>query len=294
VKTIRHIGVLMVAVLLAAACSTGTTTSSSSPGSSAEQGSSGRPSGVPAAGQSPVIDRMYQAGEIKVGVLAGPPWLIQSTTGGASTWSGSSWVLAEEVSKAMGLPLKVVDVGQDTKITSVQTGAIDISITSLSITPERQKVVDFVVYSVDGFCWFALQSNDKVNTIADFDKPLVDAEVAGGAQMQLIPAKFPNLVMQPFVTPPGEYYALEPILTGKADIASFDSPLIYQIKKQYPQLKFIPSDPAECVSNPQIPGDVGWAIQQDPVFLSYLQGIEKPLQAKLDEVFNADVLAAGK
>ena len=237
---------------------------------------------------------MYQAGEIKVGVLAGPPWLIQSTTGGASTWSGSSWTLAQAVSKAMGLPLKVVDVGQDTKITSVQTGAIDISITSLSITPERQKVVDFVTYSIDGFCWFALQTNDKVNSIADFDKPLVDAEVAGGAQMQLIPAKFPKLVMQPFVTPPGEYYALEPILTGKADIASFDSPLIYQIKKQYPQLKFIPADPAECVANPQIPGDVGWAIQQDPVFQSYLQGIEKPLQAQLDEVFNADVVAAGK
>lgn len=289
-RTMKVLVAVLAASLLFTACSgssspaPSTNPAPSSTTSGAASPSTGRPAGVPAAGQSPVLDRMYANGYISVGVLAGPPWFIESATGGTTTWSGPSWTLAEAVSKALALPLKTVPVGNDTKVTSVQTGAIDISITTLSVTPPRQKVVDFIEYSVDGFCWFALKTNNKVNKLEDLNTPgLVTAEVAGGAQIGLIPTKYPNLKIQAVVAALNEVFILEPVLSGKADVGSFDAPLVYQIAKEHPELKFIP-EPDACVANPEFVGKVGWAIQKgDTVLKTYLDGIREPLQPQLDK-----------
>jgi polar amino acid transport system substrate-binding protein len=287
-RTVRVLAAILAASLLFTACSGSASPSastnpaaSSSPGAASQ--ASGRPAGVPDAGQSPVLDRMYEHGYIAAGVLAGPPWLIESATGGTD-WSGPSWTLAQAVSAALALPLKLVPVGNDTKITSVQTGAIDIAITTLSVTPPRQEVVDFIEYSVDGFCWFALKTNDKVNTLEDLNKPgLITVEVAGGAQIGLIPTKYPNLKIQQVVAALNEVFILEPVLSGKADVGSFDAPLVYQIAKQHPELKFIP-EPDSCVANPEFVGKVGWAIQKgDTVLKTFLDGIREPLQPQLDK-----------
>ncbi|TAN34709.1 transporter substrate-binding domain-containing protein [bacterium] len=276
----------MVVALLAAALMVG-----GCGGGSSAAGSSTRPAGVPAAGVSPTIDRILQNGYLKVGVMAGPPWLVQNPTGGTSAWSGPSWTLAQAVSKQLGVPLKLVDVGDDTKVTSVQTGQIDISITPLNETDKRKKVVDFITYSVDGYCWFALQSNNKVSSVADFNKGgIVDAEVSGGAEVSTLPTIWPNLKIMQYVAAPGEVYALEPVLSGRADIAGFDAPLVGQIQHQYPQLKFIP-DPQTCIAKPLLPIQVGWAIRQgDPAFKSFLEGIEKPMQSQLDKE-TSDIIA---
>jgi ABC-type amino acid transport substrate-binding protein len=183
----------------------------------------------------------------------------------------------------MNLPLKLVPVGNDTKVTSVQTGSIDISITTLSITPPRQEVVDFIQYSIDGFCWFALKTNDKVNTLADLNKGgVTTAEIAGGAQVGLIPTKYPNLKIVQSVAALNEVYLVEPVLSGKADVASFDAPLVYQIGKQHPEFKFIP-EPEVCIATPEFVGGVGWAIQKgDTALKTFLDGIRVPMQPQLD------------
>lgn len=273
-KPYRSIGaVAMAAVVALAGCGASAATSSTAL----------RPPGVPAAGQSPAIDRILKNGYIRVGVFAGPPWLVQSTTGSA-TWSGSSWTLAQEVAKRLGVTLKLVDVGDDTKVTSVQTGQLDISITPLNETAKRKQVIDFVTYSRDGYCWFALKSNDKVNTVEDLNKGgIVDAEVSGGGPVSTLPETYPNLKIFQYVAAPGEVYALQPVLTGKADVGGFDNVLVYQIQKQYPQLKFIP-DADTCFSKPTLPVDVGWGIQKgDPVFQKYLQGVADDIRTKLEQ-----------
>lgn len=287
-----RIGAVVVAASMALVGCTGATPATTTPGTSATPGTSpaagtptsGRPSGVPAPGASAVLDRIYDHGYIAAGVLAGPPWLIEDASGGSTAWSGPSWTLAQAVSKAMNVPLKLVPVGNDTKITSVQTGAIDIAITTLSITPPRLEVVDFIQYSVDGFCWFALKTNDKVNTLEDLNKPgITTAEIAGGAQIGLIPSKYPNLKIVQSVAALNEVFLLQPVLSGKTDVASFDAPLVYQIAKEHPELKFIP-EPDTCVATPEFVGGVGWAIQKgDAAFKDFLEGIRKPLQSQLDK-----------
>lgn len=250
-----------------------------------------RPSGVPAAGTSPAIDRILKQGYIRVGVFAGPPWLTQSTSGGEE-WSGPSWSLAQEVSKRLGVPLKLVNVGDDTKVTSVQTGQIDISITPLNETDKRKAVVDFVTYSRDGYCWFSLKTNTKVQSVADLNKPgVVDAEVSGGGPVSTLPQIYPNLKIYQYVAAPGEVYALQPVLTGKADVGGFDNVLVKMIAKQHPDLRFIP-DVDECISKPALPVDVGWAIQKgDPVFKSFLDSVAKQMQPELNKEEDAAIAA---
>ena len=47
---------------------------------------------APAAGQSPRIDAIRKAGELRVGVLQNAPWLIQDVSGrGGEGWSGPAW-----------------------------------------------------------------------------------------------------------------------------------------------------------------------------------------------------------
>lgn len=285
----RVIAAIAASIALAGCSSTGGSSPTGSTPSATNGAVSSRPAGVPAPGESPAIDRILKQGYIRVGVFAGPPWLVQSTSGGAE-WSGPSWTLAQAVAKRLGVTLKLVNVGDDTKVTSVQTGQIDISITPLNETEKRKAVVDFVTYSRDGYCWFSLKTNTKVQTVADLNKPgVIDAEVSGGGPVSTLPEVYPNLKIFQYVAAPGEVYALQPVLTGKADVGGFDNVLVKMIAKQHPELRFIPEVDA-CMSKPALPVDVGWAIQKgDPKFKAFLESVQGPMQAQLDQEENTAI-----
>ena len=46
---------------------------------------------LPAPGTSPRIDAIKKAGQLRVGVLSNPPWLIEDTTGSGEAWAGPAW-----------------------------------------------------------------------------------------------------------------------------------------------------------------------------------------------------------
>lgn len=288
IKYIKAVtAVSLLTVLAACGGNAGSSTSAAqATHSSTASANGGRPAGVPAPGQSPEIDRILKQGYIKVGVKPAPPWMSESTSG---EWSGISWTLAEAVAKRLGVTLKPVNVGNDTKITSVQLGQLDISITPLNETDARKKVVDFVTYSQDGECWFSLKTDTKVQTVADLNKPgVVDAEVVGGAQVNILPHLYPNLKIFQYVAAPGEVYALQPVETHKADTAGFDYLLAPQIAKAHPELRFIPPVD-ECLAHPANPIDEGWAIKKgDPVFKAYLDSIAQSMRPQLDKQLLAD------
>ena len=58
----------------------------------------GRAQEAPAPGQSPRVDAIRKAGELRVGVLQNAPWLIQDVSGkSGEAWSGPAWLLARSM-----------------------------------------------------------------------------------------------------------------------------------------------------------------------------------------------------
>jgi polar amino acid transport system substrate-binding protein len=129
---------------------------------------------VPAPGASPRVDAIKKAGVLRIGVLANAPWLVENTTGTGDPWSGPAWLLANEYAKRLGVKLEAVPVSHETKVPVLASNQVDISVTPLAETPDRLKVVDFVIYSSTSVCMYGLASNPKfagAKSVDDLNRP---------------------------------------------------------------------------------------------------------------------------
>ena len=124
----------------------------------------------PAAGVSPRVDAIKKAGVLRVGVLANLPWLAENTTGQGEAWDGPAWNLTKEYAKLLGVKVQAVPVSHETKVPVLAANQVDLSITPLAETPERLKVVDFVIYSATSVCMFGLQANPKFASAKSVDE----------------------------------------------------------------------------------------------------------------------------
>ena len=106
-----------------------------------------------------------QRGALKAAAIGEFPWLPENTTGSGPQFSGPAWMLAEEYAKRLGVKLEIVPVSHETKVPILATGEADISIAPLAVTPKRQEVVDFVVYSQSSLCMFGLADNPKLKDV---------------------------------------------------------------------------------------------------------------------------------
>src|SRR3982750_2172533 len=151
---------------------------------------------VPAPGASPRIDAIKKAGVLRVGVLANAPWLVENTTGGGEAWSGAAWLLAKEYAKRLNVKLEAIPVSHETKVPVLASNQVDISVTPLAETPDRLKVVDFVIYSTTSVCMFGLKSNPKfagAKSVDDLNKPEITiAYYTGGGEEGWVKERFPK------------------------------------------------------------------------------------------------------
>ena len=93
------------------------------------------------AARADMLDDITKAGKIRIATdLAIPPsGMIDS----AMKPTGSDVETAELLAKDWGLQLEFVQTTGATRIPNVQTNKADIIISTLSVTPERAKVIDF-------------------------------------------------------------------------------------------------------------------------------------------------------
>ena len=150
---------------------------------------------APAPGQSPRVDAIRKAGELRVGVLQNAPWLIQDVSGkSGEAWSGPAWLLAREYARRLGVKLTPVPVSHETKVPVLAANQVDMTISPLAETPERLKVVDFVLYSATSVCMFGRAGNDKlaqVRSVDDLNRPgITIAYFTGGAEEAWVKQRF--------------------------------------------------------------------------------------------------------
>ena len=93
------------------------------------------------AARADLLDDIMKAGKIRIATdLAIPP---SGMIDGAMKPTGSDVETAELLAKDWGLQLEFVQTTGATRIPNVQTNKADIIISTLSVTPDRAKVIDF-------------------------------------------------------------------------------------------------------------------------------------------------------
>ncbi|KPU89402.1 amino acid ABC transporter [Variovorax paradoxus] len=99
------------------------------------------------AAQADLLDNIKQARKLRVAIeLALPPY---GMTNDKMQPYGSDVETAQLLAKDLGVELEIVPATGPTRIPFLQTNKADLAIATLSISPDRQKVIDFSVpYSV--------------------------------------------------------------------------------------------------------------------------------------------------
>lgn len=238
----------------------------------------------PAPGASPRIDAIRKAGALRVAVLANAPWLVESTTGGAQ-WSGPAWVLAEEYARRLGVKLQPVLVSHGTKIPVLASNQVDISITPLAETPERDAVVEFVLYSNTSVCMFGRADNPRftrAKTVDDLNQPDVTiAYFIGGAEEAWVKQRFPKAKFLG-VANSGATAPLEDIMAKRADAAPINRIPYVPMSHKVKGLAVLPTA-NNCQGSTEKAQPVGMAIDKNqPGFLTWLRAVEKAIHPKLE------------
>jgi polar amino acid transport system substrate-binding protein len=239
---------------------------------------------VPAPGTSPKIDAIKERGVLKVAAIGEFPWLPENTTGEGPQYSGPAWMLAEEYARQLGVDLEVIQVSHETKVPILATGEADISIAPLAVTPQRQEVVNFVVYSRSSLCMFGKADNPKladVKTVDDLNRDdLTMAYFTGTPPENWAPTRFPKMQFRA-VAGSGANAPVEEILSGRADIATIDNVAWPKLAKSVPGLVSWPAGD-ECLQSTEMSTDVGLAVDKsDPAFHAWLQAVYDEVKDKV-------------
>jgi polar amino acid transport system substrate-binding protein len=238
----------------------------------------------PAPGVSPRVDAIRKAGVLRVAVLANPPWLIQDTTSGGEDWSGPAWLLASEYARLLGVKLDPVLVSHETKVPVLASNQVDLSITPLAETPERDAVVDFVLYSNTSTCMFGRADNKRFAAAAsvdDLNNPDVTiAYFIGGAEENWVKQRFPKAQLRG-VTNSGAVAPLDEIMAHRADAAPINRIPWVAMAQKVKGLAVLPKAD-NCQDSQEKAQPVGLAIDKhQPEFLEWLRAVEKTMQPKL-------------
>lgn len=239
----------------------------------------------PAPGSSARIDAIRKAGALRVAVLSNPPWLVENTTGGSEAWAGPAWLLANEYARLLGVKIQPVPVSHETKVPVLASNQADMTISPLSVTPERLKVVDFVTYSRTALCVFGRADNPKVanaKSIDEFDKPdITVAYFTGGGEENWVKKRFPNAKLRG-VSTAGTAAPVEEIMARRADVTPINRVPWQALNRKVKGLKALPEG-NNCQDSGEMATPIGLAIDKNqPEYLAWLKAVNEAMKSKLD------------
>jgi polar amino acid transport system substrate-binding protein len=233
---------------------------------------------------SPRVQAIQKAGAFRIGVLANPPWLVENTSGSGEQWSGPGWTLAKEYARLLGVKLQPIAVSHETKVPVLASNQVDMTVSPLSVTPERLKVIDFVTYASTSLCVFGRADNPKVanaKSIDDFNKEgVVVAYYTGGGEEHWVKSRFPNATLRG-VSTAGTAAPVEEIMAKRADITPINRIPWVALNKKVKGLKALPEG-NNCQDSKEMGTDIGSAIDKNqPEFLAWLNAVRDRMQKQL-------------
>lgn len=217
-----------------------------------------------ASAQTPTMQKIKQAGELRIGVAPGDPWYFRDPSSGQ--WSGLGVLLGEQVAKDMGVKMTPVETTWGNSVAALQSGQID-AMFVLDATDERRKALDF---PANPLLWYAQGVLAKDGLVArnwsDLDKPDVRIGVAlGTATDRDLTKRLPQAKIERFTNTDETVAAF---MSGRVDAIGFYHPALViayaKIRKGKVQV------PQPVVA---LPTSVGIRKEADPAFRERLDTI---------------------
>ena len=240
---------------------------------------------VPDPGKSKKIDEIKKRGVLRAAAIGEFPWLPENTSGTGPQFSGPAWLLANSIADRLGVKLEIVPVSHETKVPILASGQADVTIAPLTITPARQKVVDFIPYSGSSLCFFGLASNPKLQkakTVDDLDNPdITMAYFTGTPPKTWAPTRFKQLKYRA-VAGSGANAPVEEIISKRADVAPIDNVAWPNLNVSVKGLTVFPQGD-DCLKSKEMEAKTAMAIDKgDPVFLAWLTSVEEDMKPQLE------------
>ena len=181
------------------------------------------------------------------------------------------------------MSIETTPVTSDDKVSILASGAVDISIAPLLVTPEREAVADMIAYSASAHCVFGLVDNPKVAAAArldDLNQPSVTIGFTTGTpqgawlQKRLVRAARDGVAGNLTDLATGE------ILARRADVAPIDKFFFRDLQRKAPGLVSAPKD---CLASQELPIRIGMAIDKgQPAFLDWLRAVAASIKPEVD------------
>ncbi|MBK5263075.1 MAG: transporter substrate-binding domain-containing protein [Peptostreptococcaceae bacterium] len=155
--------------------------------------------------------------------LAYPPFETKDAAGNPS---GVSVDLAKALGEYLKRPVKIENTNWDGLVPSLQTGKIDVVISSMTITDERKKVVDFSIPYAHSYLALLVNNNSTINKIEDLNQEDIIIDVKKGTTGYIYATNF--LTKAKINALSSENACVTEVTQGKADAFIYDQLTIYR------------------------------------------------------------------
>lgn len=200
---------------------------------------------------------------LRIGMeLKYPPFETKNASGDPE---GASVMLANALGEFLGKKIEIVDTPYPSLIPSLESGSIDLIISSMTITEEREKVVDFSKPYTTSQLMMLVNKDSKVKSYEDLNNPdVIIASKTGTIGALWAATNAPNAQIKNIDE---EASAVLEVAQGKADVFIYDPLSIIRHHENYPDTTIAILDP--------LPNTKGWGIA--------LRKGDAELKQKLDE-----------
>lgn len=181
---------------------------------------------------------------LKVGMeLAYPPFETKDNDGNPA---GISVDLAKALGKYLDRPVQIENTAWDGLIPSLQTGKVDVVISSMTITDERSKVVDFSSPYAHAYLALLTNRDSNINSVKDLNQSDKTIAVKKGTTGHIYAqSNLSNANINAFSS---ENACVTEVIQGKADAFIYDELTIYRQNQNNP-------DTTEAVMIPEQEGE---------------------------------------
>ncbi len=160
--------------------------------------------------------------------LAYPPFETKDNEGNPS---GISVDLAKDLGEYLGRPVKIENINWEGLIPSLQTGKVDIVISSMTITEERGKMVDFSIPYAHSYLALLTNKSSAVNSVEDLNQEGKVIAVKKGTTGYIYANTYlTNAKVNSFSS---ENACVNEVVQGKADAFIYDQLTIYRQSKEH-------------------------------------------------------------
>jgi polar amino acid transport system substrate-binding protein len=237
--------------------------------------------------QISTLDEVLKRGVLRVGIMLDfPPLGFRDEQGNPK---GYSVDLAKKMAEALGVELEIIETVSANRIPALVAKRVDISISALTVTPERAKVVNFVSYPEYRSGMFILTLKDSdINSLFDCKGKTVGTvrgttpEIAFLEYFEKFKKEDPNSKYISYDSNADQLLALR---QGKVDAIAENILWFNEIMKQFPgQFKMVgPSYYVEWTAPAVRRGDHDWLHWVNTwLWDLHVRGVIKELHEKWD------------